>query len=74
MLQQKARTGVDVVVTVVPGPKRSPVRRLKAGTAQKMVLNMITTASMVKLGKVREPDGRRAPNGAKLVERGKGSS
>ncbi|MCA0991505.1 N-acetylmuramic acid 6-phosphate etherase [Pseudalkalibacillus hwajinpoensis] len=26
--------------------------RLKAGTAQKMVLNMITTASMVKLGKV----------------------
>ncbi|MGG1685748.1 N-acetylmuramic acid 6-phosphate etherase [Pseudalkalibacillus sp. NRS-1564] len=26
--------------------------RLKAGTAQKMVLNMITTASMIKLGKV----------------------
>ncbi len=28
--------------------------RMKAGTAQKMVLNMITTASMVKLGKVYE--------------------
>ena len=26
--------------------------RLKAGTAQKMVLNMISTATMIKLGKV----------------------
>ena len=26
--------------------------RLKAGTAQKMVLNMISTAVMIKLGKV----------------------
>jgi len=66
--------GVDVVVTVVPGPEAiTGSTRLKAGTAQKMVLNMITTASMVKLGKVYENlmvDVR--PNSAKLVERGKG--
>ncbi len=66
--------GVDVVVTVIPGPEAiTGSTRLKAGTAQKMVLNMITTASMVKLGKVYENlmvDVR--PNSAKLVERGKG--
>src|SRR5215831_14080135 len=28
--------------------------RMKSGTAQKMVLNMITTASMIRLGKVYE--------------------
>ena len=65
---------VDVVITVVPGPEAiTGSTRLKAGTAQKMVLNMITTASMVKLGKVYENlmvDVR--PNSAKLVERGKG--
>ncbi len=66
--------GVDVVITVVPGPEAlTGSTRMKAGTAQKMVLNMITTASMVKLGKVYENlmvDVR--PNSAKLVERGKG--
>jgi N-acetylmuramic acid 6-phosphate etherase len=65
---------VDVVITVVPGPEAiTGSTRLKAGTAQKLVLNMITTASMVKLGKVYENlmvDVR--PNSAKLVERGKG--
>jgi len=65
---------VDVVITVVPGPEAiTGSTRLKAGTAQKMVLNMITTASMVKLGKVYENlmvDVR--PNSAKLIERGKG--
>jgi N-acetylmuramic acid 6-phosphate etherase len=65
---------VDAVVTVVPGPEAiTGSTRLKAGTAQKMVLNMITTASMVKLGKVYENlmvDVR--PNSAKLIERGKG--
>lgn len=69
-----ADPGVDVVVTVIPGPEAlTGSTRLKAGTAQKMVLNMITTASMVKLGKVYENlmvDVR--PNSAKLVERGKG--
>jgi N-acetylmuramic acid 6-phosphate etherase len=66
--------GADVVVTVVPGPEAiTGSTRLKAGTAQKMVLNMISTATMVKLGKVYENlmvDVR--PNSAKLVERGKG--
>ena len=66
--------GADVVITVVPGPEAiTGSTRLKAGTAQKMVLNMISTATMVKLGKVYENlmvDVR--PNSAKLVERGKG--
>jgi N-acetylmuramic acid 6-phosphate etherase len=65
---------VDVVVTVVPGPEAvAGSTRMKAGSAQKMVLNMITTASMIKLGKVYENlmvDLR--PNSDKLVERGKG--
>lgn len=69
-----ADPGVDVVITVVPGPETiTGSTRLKAGTAQKMVLNMLTTASMVKLGKVYENlmvDVK--PNSAKLVERGKG--
>jgi hypothetical protein len=46
---------------------------MKAGTAQKMVLNMISTASMVKLGKVYQNlmvDVR--PNSEKLIERAKG--
>ena len=66
--------GVDVVITVVPGPEAiTGSTRLKAGTAQKMVLNMISTASMVKLGKVYENlmvDVR--PNSAKLIERARG--
>ncbi len=65
---------VDVVITVVVGPEAiTGSTRLKAGTAQKMVLNMITTASMVKLGKVYENlmvDVR--PNSEKLIERAKG--
>jgi N-acetylmuramic acid 6-phosphate etherase len=66
--------GVDVVITVVPGPEAiTGSTRLKAGTAQKMVLNMISTASMVKLGKVYQNlmvDVR--PNSEKLIERAKG--
>jgi N-acetylmuramic acid 6-phosphate etherase len=65
---------VDVVVTVVTGPEAiTGSTRLKAGTAQKMILNMITTASMVRMGKVYENlmvDLQ--PNSKKLVERGKG--
>ncbi|HET6348523.1 MAG TPA: N-acetylmuramic acid 6-phosphate etherase [Candidatus Krumholzibacteria bacterium] len=66
--------GVDVVITVVVGPEAiTGSTRLKSGTAQKMVLNMITTASMVKLGKVYENlmvDVQ--PNSEKLIERAKG--
>ncbi len=69
-----ARPDVDAVVTVVPGPEViTGSTRMKAGSAQKMVLNMITTASMVRLGKVYENlmvDLR--PNSDKLIERGKG--
>jgi N-acetylmuramic acid 6-phosphate etherase len=65
---------VDVVITVVVGPEAiTGSTRLKAGTAQKMVLNMITTASMVKAGKVYQNlmvDVR--PNSEKLIERAKG--
>lgn len=44
---------VDVAITPVVGPEVvMGSSRLKAGTAQKMVLNMISTASMAKLGRV----------------------
>ncbi len=43
----------DVAITPVVGPEViMGSTRLKAGTAQKMVLNMLTTAAMVRLGKV----------------------
>lgn len=43
----------DIKIEVVVGPEVvSGSTRLKAGTAQKMVLNMITTTTMIKLGKV----------------------
>ncbi|RXT04365.1 N-acetylmuramic acid 6-phosphate etherase [Ammoniphilus sp. CFH 90114] len=44
---------VDVDIAPVVGPEVvTGSTRLKAGTAQKMVLNMLTTASMVRMGKV----------------------
>ncbi len=44
---------VDVAIAPVVGPEVvMGSSRLKAGTAQKMVLNMISTAAMVKLGRV----------------------
>ncbi|HET6637731.1 MAG TPA: N-acetylmuramic acid 6-phosphate etherase [Gemmatimonadota bacterium] len=43
---------VDVVVAPLTGPEAiAGSTRLKAGTATKLVLNMVTTASMVRLGK-----------------------
>lgn len=43
----------DVAIEVVVGPEvLMGSTRLKSGTAQKMVLNMLSTASMVRLGKV----------------------
>ena len=45
--------------------------RMKSGTGQKMILNMITTATMIQLGRVK---GNRMVNmqlsNAKLVDRG----
>lgn len=65
---------VDVEINVVVGPEAvTGSTRLKSGTAQKMVLNMISTASMIKLGKVYENlmvDLK--PASAKLEERAKG--
>ncbi len=44
--------GADVVIPVVVGPEVvAGSTRMKAGTAQKLVLNMITTAAMVRMGK-----------------------
>lgn len=43
----------QVAIEVTPGPEvLSGSTRLKAGTAEKMVLNMLSTVSMVKIGKV----------------------
>lgn len=43
----------DIAIEVVPGPEViSGSTRMKAGTAQKMVLNMLSTGGMIKTGKV----------------------
>ena len=47
--------GADVSIRVLVGPEViTGSTRMKAGTATKMVLNMITTISMVRIGKVYE--------------------
>lgn len=61
----------DVAIEVIAGPEvLTGSSRLKAGTAQKLVLNMISTAAMVRLGKVY---GNLmvdvAPTNAKLIDR-----
>ena len=49
----KMREFADVVICIETGAEAiTGSTRMKAGTAQKMVLNMLTTASMVKIGKV----------------------
>jgi len=62
----------EIPIVVVVGPEFvTGSTRLKAGTAQKMVLNMITTTVMIKLGRVK---GNKMVNmqltNRKLVERG----
>jgi N-acetylmuramic acid 6-phosphate etherase len=43
---------VDIAITILPGPEVvTGSTRMKAGTAQKMVLNMLSTGTMIKLGK-----------------------
>ncbi len=63
----------DININVVVGPEViMGSTRLKAGTAQKMILNMISTATMIKLGKVYKNlmvDVK--PKNKKLVERAK---
>ena len=47
------RVRADIVVAPAPGPEvLAGSTRLKAGTATKLVLNTLTTASMARLGKV----------------------
>ena len=62
----------DYKVEVLVGPEFvTGSTRMKAGTAQKLILNMITTALMISLGKVK---GNRMTHmklsNEKLVERG----
>lgn len=46
------RVDVDVVIAVAVGPEViTGSTRMKAGTATKMVLNMVTTGAMVRMGK-----------------------
>ncbi len=49
------RKNIDVAICVEVGPEViMGSTRMKAGTAQKLVLNMITTTAMIQLGKVYE--------------------
>lgn len=49
----KMRNCADICIEAVTGPEViSGSTRMKAGTAQKMILNMLSTASMIKMGKV----------------------
>lgn len=63
----------DVAITPLVGPEAiTGSTRMKAGTAQKMVLNMLSTAAMIRMGKVYGNlmvDVR--PTNYKLVERAK---
>jgi N-acetylmuramic acid 6-phosphate etherase len=64
---------VDVAICPVPGPEIiMGSTRMKSGSAQKMVLNILTTAAMIKQGKVFENmmiDLQQ--NSQKLIERSK---
>ena len=46
---------VDVIIRPIVGPEViTGSTRMKAGTATKLILNMLSTATMIKLGKVYE--------------------
>jgi len=62
----------DIAIEVITGPEFiTGSTRMKAGTAQKLVLNMITTATMIRLGRVK---GNKMVNmqltNQKLIRRG----
>ncbi len=53
VIESKIANIADIAITPITGPEViTGSTRLKAGTATKMVLNMLTTATMIKLGKV----------------------
>jgi N-acetylmuramic acid 6-phosphate etherase len=65
-------TYADIAIEVIVGPEFvTGSTRMKAGTAQKLVLNMITTTTMIQLGRVK---GNRMVNmqlnNQKLIDRG----
>ena len=64
---------VDVAICPVVGPEAiMGSTRMKAGTAQKLVLNMISTATMVRFGKLYENMMvDLGANSQKLIERGR---
>ena len=64
---------VEIAITPVPGPEVvTGSTRLKAGTATKLVLNMLTTISMVRMGSVWSNLMTNVrPSNAKLVARAK---
>lgn len=71
--RQDFKLNVDVPICVVVGPEViMGSTRMKSGTAQKLILNMLTTASMIRMGKVYENMmvDLKMTN-AKLVERSK---
>lgn len=50
-----AEIAADVVIPVIVGPEVvAGSTRMKAGTAQKLILNMISTATMIRMGKTFE--------------------
>lgn len=54
-LDSQVGKDADIKIEVVTGPEViTGSTRMKSGTAQKMICNMITTASMIKMGKVYE--------------------
>ena len=62
----------DVAIEMIVGPEYvSGSSRMKSGTGQKMILNMITTSVMIKMGRVK---GNKMVNmqlsNKKLVDRG----
>ena len=71
--REKLSFEVDVAICPVPGPEvLMGSTRMKAASAQKMILNILTTSAMIKLGKVYENmmiDLQQ--NSQKLIERSK---
>ena len=66
------REAADIAIEMVVGPEYvTGSSRMKSGTGQKMICNMITTATMIKMGRVK---GNKMVNmqlsNAKLVDRG----
>ena len=71
--REVVQVDVDIAICPVPGPEVvMGSTRMKAGSAQKMVLNILTTSAMIKQGKVYENmmiDLQQ--NSQKLIERSK---